>query len=137
MKLSYSIDINSTSETLFGWLGRPEKAMHWMTSVSKTEMLHETPNMIGTTFREIVEEDGQGIEMEGVVTGYEPNKFISFHLNSQSQCGGCGILYRRNPDWHASDTKSKYPLEIPHECYQHYDGRKAKTEFTRPVARRI
>jgi hypothetical protein len=51
MKMSYSIDINSTPETVFSWLERPEKAMAWMNSVSKTEMLHETPDMVGSIFR--------------------------------------------------------------------------------------
>ena len=83
MKVSCSIDISSTPETVFHWLGRPEYAMVWMTTVSKTEMLHETPDMVGSTFREYVEEDGQGIEMQGVVTGYVPNKSISFHLDSR------------------------------------------------------
>lgn len=83
MKMSYSIDINSTPETIFSWLGRPEKAMVWMTSVSKTEMLHETPDMVGSTFRETVGAEGNGMAMQGVVTGYQPNKGISFHLESR------------------------------------------------------
>jgi acetyl-CoA carboxylase carboxyltransferase component len=57
--------------------------MVWMTSVSKGEILHQTSDMIGTTFRETVEEDGKGIEMHGVITGYEPDKSISFHIESQ------------------------------------------------------
>jgi hypothetical protein len=83
MQISYSIDIKSKPNIVFGWLETPEKAMEWMTSVSKTEILHETPNRVGTTFRETVEEDGNGIEMQGVITGYERNKSISFHLNSR------------------------------------------------------
>jgi len=57
--------------------------MVWMSSVSKTELLHKTPDMIGTTFREIVEEDGRGTELQGVVTEYKPNQLISFHLSGQ------------------------------------------------------
>jgi uncharacterized protein YndB with AHSA1/START domain len=83
MKMSYSIDINSTPETVFSWLERPEKAMAWMNSVSKTEMLHETPDMVGSIFRETVGAEGNGMELKGVVTGYQPNKLISFHLESR------------------------------------------------------
>lgn len=54
-----------------------------MSSVSKTEMIHETAGMLGTTFRETVEEGGKGLEMQGIVTGYEPDKSISFHLSSR------------------------------------------------------
>jgi uncharacterized protein YndB with AHSA1/START domain len=83
MKTSNSIDIDSTPESVFHWLAKPERARVWMTSVSKTEILNETPDRVGTTFRETVEEDGNGIEMQGVVTGYQPNKLISFHLDSR------------------------------------------------------
>jgi len=83
MKISFSIDINSPPATVFGWLERPEKAVKWMTSVAKTEILHETPERIGTTFREVVEEDGKGMEMQGVITDFKAGQAISFHLESR------------------------------------------------------
>jgi uncharacterized protein YndB with AHSA1/START domain len=83
MKISFSIDVNSTPATVFGWLERPEKAVKWMTSVTKTEILHETSERIGTTFREVVEEDGNGVELQGVITDFKPGKLISFHLDSR------------------------------------------------------
>ena len=55
-----------------------------MTSVTKTEILHETPERVGTTFREVVEEDGNGVELQGVITDYKPDRSISFHLGSGS-----------------------------------------------------
>ena len=54
-----------------------------MTSVTKTEILHDTLERIGTTFREVVEEDGNGVELQGVITDFKPDKSISFHLNSR------------------------------------------------------
>jgi uncharacterized protein YndB with AHSA1/START domain len=83
MKISYTIDINNTPEKVFHWLNNPERAMAWMSSVSKTKLLHETPDMIGTTFREIVEENGQWTELQGVVTDYKPNQLIAFHLSGK------------------------------------------------------
>lgn len=55
--------------------------MVWMTSVSRTEFLHRTPEMIGTTFREIVADDKGATELQGVVKDYKPNQLISFHLS--------------------------------------------------------
>jgi uncharacterized protein YndB with AHSA1/START domain len=83
MKISYTIDINNTPEEVFHWLNNPERAMAWMSSVSKTELLHETTDMVGTTFREIVEENGQWTELHGVVTDYRPNQLIAFHLSGK------------------------------------------------------
>ena len=83
MKLSFSIDINCPPAVVFGWVEDPEKALQWMTSVAGGEILHETPEKVGTTFREGVEEDGQGVELQGMITAYEPNRSISFHLDSR------------------------------------------------------
>lgn len=83
MKLVYTIDINSTPETVFSWLGTPERAMEWQSNISRTGILHETPNMIGTTFREIIEENGRGVEMRGVVTDYRENQVLAMHLGGK------------------------------------------------------
>ena len=83
MKLTYSIDINCTPEKVWYWLGTPERAMVWQTNISKTEILKETPNWIGTTFRETIEENGSGTEMEGVVTDYRENQALAMHLSGK------------------------------------------------------
>ena len=83
MKISFSIDINSPPITVFSWVENPEKAMKWMTSVARGEILHETPERVGTTFREVVEEDGNGVELQGMITDYKPDRLISFHLESR------------------------------------------------------
>jgi uncharacterized protein YndB with AHSA1/START domain len=83
MKISSSIDIRSTPEVVFGWLSRPEKAMEWMTSVSRTEILEEKPGLVGTAFREVVQDESGALEMRGVVTACEPPRSISFRLASR------------------------------------------------------
>lgn len=83
MKISQVIEINSTPEEVFYWLGDPQRAMMWMTSVSKAEILQQTPEMTGTTFREAVEEDGRGTELQGIITDWKPNERIAFHLSGQ------------------------------------------------------
>ena len=83
MIIASSIEIKSTPEVVFGWLENPEKAMQWMTSVSGGEILHETPDRVGTTFREVVEDENGSIEMRGMITGFEADKSIAFHLESR------------------------------------------------------
>ena len=83
MKLSYTIDINCTPERVWYWLGTPERATVWQTNITKTEILQETPNMIGTTFRETIEENGKGVEMQGIVTDYRANQSLAMHLSGK------------------------------------------------------
>ena len=39
--------------------------------------------MIGTTFRETIEENGSGVEMQGVVTDYRENQSLAMHLSGK------------------------------------------------------
>ena len=70
MKVANTINIRSTPEKVFYWLEDPHRAKRWMTSVTKTEIIKETSTMVGTTFREYIEENGRGTEMHGVVTEF-------------------------------------------------------------------
>ncbi len=83
MKILHTIDILRQPEDVFPWIGSPEKAMVWMTSVSRTEFLHRTPDMVGTTFREVVADDSGATELHGVVTEYLPDRLIAFHLSGR------------------------------------------------------
>jgi carbon monoxide dehydrogenase subunit G len=83
MRITNTIEINSTPEEVFNWLKDPNKAMEWMTSVSRGEIVKQTPNMVGTTFRETIEENGRGTEMEGVIIDYVANRKIAFHLSGK------------------------------------------------------
>ena len=80
MKISSSIEIRATPAKVFYWLKDPNRAMEWMTSVTQTEIIKQTPNMTGTTFREYIKENDRGTEMRGVVTDFVPNKRIAFYL---------------------------------------------------------
>ena len=84
MEVVNKIEINATPEQIFYWLEEPERAKEWVTSVTRSEYIKKTPNKVGTTFCEYVEEDGQGIEMQGVITEFEPNKGYAVHLESES-----------------------------------------------------
>ena len=63
MKFTYTMDIKCTPEKVWYWLGTPERVMVWQTNVSKTEILEKTPDWIGTTFRETIEENGSGTDL--------------------------------------------------------------------------
>ena len=83
MKVANTINIRSTPEKVFYWLEDPHRAKRWMTSVTKTEIIKETSTMVGTTFREYIEENGRDTEMHGVVTEFVSNKKLAFHLEGQ------------------------------------------------------
>lgn len=83
MKIHYAIELSCEPDEVFTWIDNPEKAMLWQKGVKKGEIIKETPEKIGTTFIEEMEDNGNSLEMRGVITGYIRNKMITFQLESK------------------------------------------------------
>jgi uncharacterized protein YndB with AHSA1/START domain len=82
MKIVNKVEIMAAPERVFYWIERPDKAKQWVTNVARSEYITKTAERIGTTFREYVEEGGQGIEMMGIITEFQPNRLFAVHLES-------------------------------------------------------
>jgi hypothetical protein len=83
MRIAYENVISQPPEIVFPWIAEPEKAMKWQKNVKGGEIIIKKPGVIGTTFKEIIEEDGNSLEMDGTITKYIKNKVIGFHLESK------------------------------------------------------
>ena len=81
MRIKVAVEINASPEQVFYWLGDPERAKIWMTSVSHTEYIHRTPDLIGSTFRETVQEDGRSTQLTGVIVDFVLDRRMAFHLD--------------------------------------------------------
>jgi len=83
MRMTVAIDIFCKPEEIFPWIADPNKAMRWQKAVKGGRMLRETPEKVGTTFREEMEEGGKSLVMTGEITDYIQNQSITFHLDSR------------------------------------------------------
>lgn len=83
MRITYEDVIAKPPEAVFPWIADPEKAMQWQQDVKGGEILVEKPGVVGTTFKETIEEDGQRLELLGTITQYIPDRLIGFHLDSR------------------------------------------------------
>ena len=83
MKINFAVEVLGKPDEVFPWIDNPEKAMLWQKGVKKGEIIKETPEKIGTTFMEEMEEGGNSLVMCGVITGYVRNQMITFHLESK------------------------------------------------------
>jgi hypothetical protein len=83
MRISYENEILKPPEIVFPWIAEPEKAMKWQKNVKGGEIIINKQEIIGTTFKEVIEEDGNSLEMYGIITKYIKNKIIGFHLESK------------------------------------------------------
>jgi carbon monoxide dehydrogenase subunit G len=83
MEITCSIDIDASPEKVFYWVGDPERAMAYTSSVSSYKILHKTPDWVGTTFVEVVQDEEGKTEMHGKVIAFEPNRSMAFHLEGE------------------------------------------------------
>jgi hypothetical protein len=83
MNISFSTSIQRHPCEVFAWIDDPDKAMRWQKGVKGGTITRETPERVGTTFTETLEEDGQTLEMIGTITGYQAGRSIAFHLESR------------------------------------------------------
>ena len=83
MRVTCENVISKPPQVVFPWIAEPEKAMKWQKNVKGGEVLVSKPEMVGTTFRETVEENGGSLEMQGSITAYVENEVIAFHLESR------------------------------------------------------
>ncbi len=83
MKITVTVDISCKPEEIFPWIDEPYKAMLWQKGVKGGEIIKETPERIGTTFKEEMEENGKSLVMYGKITNYIQNELLSFHLESK------------------------------------------------------
>lgn len=83
MRITYANEIFKPAEFVFPWIAEPDKAMQWQKNVKGGEIIVNKPEVIGTTFKEEIEEGGNCLEMYGVITRFIKNQIIEFHLESK------------------------------------------------------
>ena len=83
MKIQCQSEISLSPERVFPWIAEPEKAMQWQKNVKGGKIIKDNPEIVGTTFEEMIEEDGKSLKMNGTITRYVKNKIIGFHLVSK------------------------------------------------------
>ena len=83
MRITYANEILKPPEFVFPWIAEPDKAMQWQKNVKGGEVIIDRPEVIGTTFKEEIEEGGNSLEMYGVITKFIRNQIIEFHLVSK------------------------------------------------------
>lgn len=70
MKSNGSIEIEAPIEQVFD--AATNQIPEWSSVIVEDEVLHETPEGVGSTFRCITEDRGNRMEFAGLVTGHEP-----------------------------------------------------------------
>ena len=81
MKNSGSVEIDRPIEEVFKLTN--EHVPEWSIIVVEDEVIQETPEGVGTTFRTVTEEGGRQMVFDGIVTRYEPPYINAIQLTGQ------------------------------------------------------
>ena len=95
----YSIEINATPERVFYWLDDSQRILQWVPNIVENEDLEVTEDKVGSTFRQVYDENGKRMEMQGVVTAYTPNRQVA--------CDICGDIFDLSVDYQLEDLGEK------------------------------
>ena len=126
MKITFIVEIQCAPEGVFPWIAEPDKAMQWQKGVKGGEIIKETPEKVGTTFREEMEEDGKSIVMYGEITDYIQDRLIAFHLESKIHSVDVSYSIEGKEDKSTVTLDSTINWKFPMNIISLFIGRKMK-----------
>jgi len=126
MKIALVVEILCKPEELFPWIAEPDKAMRWQKGVKRGEIIKETPEKVGTTFREEMEENGNSLVIVGEITNYIQDELISFHLESKLHKVDVSYSIAENNNKSTFAMKSTIHWKFPMNLMTLIMGRKIK-----------
>ncbi|TWT58299.1 Polyketide cyclase / dehydrase and lipid transport [Thalassoglobus neptunius] len=81
MQTEASVEIERTIEDVF--FLTIDHVPEWSRVVVEDEVIDETPEIIGSTFRTVTQEGGNRMVFQGEITAYDPPKFHAIHLTGE------------------------------------------------------
>ena len=83
MKQSHHLELEAPPEKVFFWLDDSDRVMQWAKGVVENEDLTTTEEGVGSTFRQVYEENGRKMEFQGTCTAYEKDKRLAIHMTGK------------------------------------------------------
>lgn len=86
MRNTATIDIDAPPATVFKWIHDADLNKQWLPNLVESTIVHSEPGMVGNRFHQVYLENGRRMEMDGVVTAYEQDRYLAceitgpFHL---------------------------------------------------------
>ena len=81
MKQQATVEIDRPIDEVFEYTNK--NVAEWSLTVVEDEVIEEKQGGVGTTFRCITEDHGKRMELQGVITRYEPPNHSEVHLTGQ------------------------------------------------------
>jgi len=83
MKTSMTTIIDAPAAIVFLYLEDNERIKKWVPNLIEDEAITETPDKVGSRFRQVFLEGGKEMEMTGVITEYTENERIRIDMTGK------------------------------------------------------
>jgi len=83
MKTSMTTVIDAPAAIVFLYLEDNERIKKWVPNLIEDEAITETPDKVGSEFRQVFLEGGKEMEMTGVITEYTENERIRIDMTGK------------------------------------------------------
>jgi uncharacterized protein YndB with AHSA1/START domain len=84
MHNTFTTEIDAPPAKVFKWIYDKDCNLQWLPNLVEATMVDEKPGGVGSTFRQIYLENGRRIEMRGVVTAYEQDRYLACDIRSDA-----------------------------------------------------
>ncbi len=83
MKTSKTTRIDAPAATVFLWLDDNERLKKWVPNLIEDEALVDTPDRVGSRFRQVFVENGKHMEMTGEITAFTQNERMRVNMTGK------------------------------------------------------
>ena len=80
MKTQTTTRINAPTSTIFLWLDDTHRLKQWVPNLAVDEIISDTPEKIGSRFRQVFVENGREMEMTGEITAFVENEQMRVNM---------------------------------------------------------
>jgi len=80
MRTTTTTQMDAPAATIFLWLEDNTRLKQWVPNLAEDKPIIETPNKIGSTFRQVFIERGREMVMTGEITAYRENEQMRVHM---------------------------------------------------------
>jgi hypothetical protein len=130
MNITATVNISSSPKKVFPWIAEPVKAKRWQKGVKNGEIIKKAKDVVGTTFKEEVSENGKTLVMFGEITTFKKDKQMSFHLDSKIHSLNVDYLIEGNDNKTMVTTRADIRWKFPMSIISIFIGRKIKEGIT-------
>lgn len=82
VKYTSEVEINKPIAEVFAMFENPETLKEWMPEVKSIEAIQENPGKIGSTYKMVVDNQGEEMTMIEKIKAYVPNQKMTFEFDS-------------------------------------------------------